>query len=249
MESIALRPRKATEIVDAAIEVYRRNPLQFILLTAVVHVPWLILQIMFVGDVTSMEAVVRSSLIGVGTLITYFVMSGLIVYMASELYLGREIDAFETVRRMWRRLPAVFLASVMKSVAIAIGLLFFLFPAVYISAEYFAVIPVVVLEGRGPYSAFGRSRTLSRDTKTHILSALGLVVLIRFVVQISVAIVVTLIPMIALRHVAVAVASILIYPLIGIAEALIYYDVRIRKEGFDIEMMASQSVGSAPAAL
>jgi hypothetical protein len=38
----------------------------------------------------------------------------------------------------------------------------------------------------------------------------------------------------------------LMYPLLGIAETLIYYDVRIRKEGFDIEMMAAQAAEPAP---
>ena len=42
MDTIALRPRKASEIIDAAIEVYRRNPIHFLLLAAMVRVPWLI---------------------------------------------------------------------------------------------------------------------------------------------------------------------------------------------------------------
>jgi hypothetical protein len=48
--------------------------------------------------------------------------------------------------------------------------------------------------------------------------------------------------------VAITAASMIVYPLYAIAGTLIYYDVRIRKEGFDIEMMAGQApLAAAPA--
>ena len=88
MDPIALRPRKATEIIDAAIEVYRRNPIHFLLLAAFFHVPWLIVQILVLGPRSDQEAAIPSLLISGGTGLTTFLLSGFIVYMASELYLG-----------------------------------------------------------------------------------------------------------------------------------------------------------------
>lgn len=247
MESIALRPRKATEIVDAAIEVYRRNPVHFLLLGAVVRVPWLIIQILFVaGREQEAGAFITSMLIAVGTLVTYLLMSGLLIDMASELYLGRPTDAFATLRRVAPRMVPVVVASLMQSVAVAIGFLMFMFPAIWLTALMFAVVPAIVIEKRGVFDAFGRSSKLSEGMKSHILSALGLVVLIRLIVEMGVAIISLIAPMPELRYVIMAAASILTYPLIGIAEALIYYDIRIRKEGFDIEMMARQASEPAP---
>jgi hypothetical protein len=241
MDPIALRPRKATEIVDAAVEVYRRNPIHFLLLAAIIRVPWLIVQIVYLapreGDA---DAIVMSLMISVGTMLTTFLMSGFIVHMASELYLGRETDAFETIRRIAPRILSVFVASLMQSVIIGIALILFLLPAVWASAVLFAVIPVVVLERRGPFAAFDRSSKLSERLKTHILSALGLIVLIRIIVELGSALIASVIPMAELKYVAVTVAAMVMYPLYGIAITLIYYDVRIRKEGFDIEMMAAR---------
>jgi hypothetical protein len=249
MESLALRPRKATEIIDASIEVYRRNPIHFLLLAAIVRVPWLIVQIIYLapheGEVESIPA---SLLISAGTLLTTFLMSGFIVHMASELYLGRETDAFATIREVLPRVPTVFGASLFQFVAIGAGLLLFLFPAVYVTAVLFALMPVVVIEGRGIAAAYARTTELSRGMKMHILSALGLVVLIRVIVEFGIALVALgLIKMPELRYVAVTAASMVIYPLLGIAITLVYYDVRIRKEGFDIEMMAREPAASPPA--
>lgn len=239
MEAIALRPRKATEIVDAAIEVYRRNPIHFLLLAAMVRVPWLIVQILYLapreGDP---DAIVTSLLIGAGTLVTTFLMAGFVVYMASELYLGRETDAFDTIRKVAPRIPSVFIAAMLQSVAIGLGLALFLFPAVWVSAVLFAVIPVVVLEGRGAFGGFDRSQKLSEGQKTHILSALGLIVMIRVIVAVGGGFIAIVAPTPELRYVVATVAEMLVYPLLGIAITLVYYDVRIRKEGFDIEMMA-----------
>ncbi|HET9423822.1 MAG TPA: hypothetical protein VFO55_00515 [Gemmatimonadaceae bacterium] len=247
MDSLALRPRKATEIIDAAIEVYRRNPVHFLLLAAIVRVPWLVVQIILIGGRDAdVEAFVASTFIGLGTLLSTFIMGGFVVHMASELYLGRDTDAFETIRRIWPRIGTVFMASLLQALAIGVGLLLFLFPAVWVTAVTAAVIPVVVLENRGFTAAFSRAAQLSDGMKWHILSAIGLVVLIRVIVEIGIAVVAQLIPMPELRFVAVAAAAMLIYPLLGIAEALVYYDIRIRKEGFDIEMMAQQATAPAP---
>ena len=36
-----------------------------------------------------------------------------------------------------------------------------------------------------------------------------------------------------------AIFTILVYPLVSVVQTLLYYDLRIRKEAFDIELMAS----------
>ena len=43
MSDIALRPRSPTELVDAAFQLYRRDPLPFITGLASVYVPWLLI--------------------------------------------------------------------------------------------------------------------------------------------------------------------------------------------------------------
>lgn len=248
MDPIALRPRKATEIVDAAIEVYRRNPIHFLLLAAIVRVPWLIVQIVFLAPrEDDIDATIGASLlISLGTMFTTLFMSGFVIHLASELYLGRESDSFDAIAKVAPRIASVFMSSLLQSVAIGAGLLLFLFPAIWVTAVLFAVLPLVVIEKRGVFAAFDRSQKLSEGVKGHVLSALGLIVLIRVIVEFGGTLIASAIPMPELRYVAITAAAILMYPLLGIAETLIYYDVRIRKEGFDIEMMAAQPAEPAP---
>ena len=248
MESIALRPRKATEIVDAAIEVYRRNPLHFILLTTIVHAPWLILQLVLLGNAPPTAEITTSVMIGLGTVVSYYLMSAVVIQMASDLYLGVETDSFQAIARVGWKIPRAFLASLIQGVLLLLGLTLLLVPAVYWSALYFAVIPVVVLERKGLFSSFRRSGELSRGLKWHILSTLGLVVIIRVAISIGASVLVILVPSYAAQRVLSTLVSIVVYPIAGISDALLYYDTRIRREGFDIELMARAGDSAAPEA-
>ena len=248
MDPIALRPRKATEIIDAAFEVYRRNPIHFLLVAAVIRVPWLIVQIIVIAPIQNdlVAALVPSMLIGLGTLFTTLLMAGWVVQLASDIYLGHPTDAFESLRRMASRIPAVFIAALMQTVSISLGLALFLFPAIWISAMVFAVIPAVVLERLGPFKAFDRSGDLSKGVKGHILGALGIIALIWFISK-GAGLLAELLPTAPLQLTGAALVDMLVYPLFGIATTLIYYDIRIRKEGFDLEMMAkAQPVATTP---
>lgn len=250
MDPIALRPRKATEIVDAAIEVYRRNPIHFLLVAAIVRVPWLIVQIIVIApiqdDVTAM--IVPSMLIGMGTLFTTLLMAGWVVQLASDIYLGQPTDAFESLRKIAGGIPAVFIAALLQTFAVGLGVAMLLFPAVWVSAVVFAVIPVVVLERAGPFRAFVRSWDLSNGAKGHILRALGIIALIWVVAKIGGGIIAAVVPAAPLQLTIAAMTDMLVYPLYGIASTLIYYDIRIRKEGFDLEMMAKQAAPASRAA-
>jgi hypothetical protein len=143
------------------------------------------------------------------------------------------------------RIPAVFMAAVLQTLATLFGGLLFLVPAVWVSAVLFAVIPVVVLEKRGPYRSFDRSAEISKGVKGHVLSTLGLVIAILIVAWIGGVIIAQLVPTPQLQVTVGALVEIIVYPLYGIATTLLYYDIRIRKEGFDIEMMARQAVPSS----
>jgi hypothetical protein len=246
MDPIVLRPRTAYEIVDASIEVYRRNPTQFMLVTAAIAVPWLLLQVLLLGNSQPLEHVGLGLLIGMGNIVSQQFAAAIIVQLASDLYLGRETDAWLSVQRVGNRLFAAFIASICQSIVIAFGLIMFLFPAVYFSALYFAVIPVVVIERTGVAAAFERSGKLSQDLKLHIVGALGMLVAIRLGIGMGVGLLVLLIHQVMLQHVVVALVAVIIGPLTGIIEAMLYYDARIRREGFDIEMMAG-TAGSANA--
>jgi len=105
-------------------------------------------------------------------------------------------------------------------------------------ARYFAVTAGVVIEGRGAVSTFGRSAELSRGHKMHILGTSLLAFVIFAVIYFAIAIVAQMTGSIVIYTILTVVASIAAYPMFAIIEMLLYYDARVRNEGYDIEMMA-----------
>ena len=74
--------------------------------------------------------------------------------------------------------------------------------------------------------------------KLHILFTTLLAFLIFIVVYFAIVIVAAATGSVVISTVLTVAASILAYPLFAITEMLLYYDARVRNEGFDIEMMA-----------
>ena len=52
----ALRPRSASEIVDAAFQIFRAHPAAFLTCSAVAYVPALLVRLLLVGDVSRFQS-------------------------------------------------------------------------------------------------------------------------------------------------------------------------------------------------
>jgi len=241
---LPLRPRSATEIVDAAFQLYRRDPFTYLLISALCYSPILVLQLVAIGPGAQVEqdlARLTAGFMGimaVGYWISVSLLNAAILRIAAEDYMGRRIEPSVAVRDALLRLPAVMFSMLFKYILMAIGFLFFLVGALYVVARYFAIVAAIVVEGQGVFSSFGRSATLSRGRKWHILLTLLLAFLIFFIGYFAVVIVSAMIGNAVITTIMTVVVSILAYPMFAITEMLLYYDARVRNEGYDIEMMA-----------
>jgi len=241
---LPLRPRSASEIVDAALQLYRRDPLNYLLLSALCYAPVLALQLIIMGPGTRIDQQLSRLTAGFGglMLLGYWVslslMSAVIVRMASEDYLGRRIEPAVAVRDALVRLPVVMFALLLKYILMVIGFFLLFVGFLYVMARYFAVTAGVVIEGRGALETLGRSTALSRGHKMHILGTWLLAFVIFAVVYFGIAIVAATTGSIVVSTILTTVASIAAYPMFAIIEMLLYYDARVRNEGYDIEMMA-----------
>ena len=88
------------------------------------------------------------------------------------------------------------------------------------------------------FTAFGRSAVLSRGRKIQILLTLFMAFLIFFVLYFGVLILAGVTGSVVITTVLTVAISIIAYPMFAITEMLLYYDARVRNEGYDIEMMA-----------
>ena len=242
-----LRPRSPSEIVDAAFQLLRAHFGAFVTCSAIAYAPLLLLRLLVLGDPTRFLGADPASLqsdvlsyTGLGFLVgwlTFSLMSAVLQVCTSQVYLGGEIDVGAAVRQALPRTPEVLFAALIRFVAMVVGLLLLLFPVLYVVPLLFAVTPVIVLERGDIWGAIGRSAALSKGRKWHILNTLGLVAIIYYVLVFGFSIIGALFGNFVVATVVSAAVTVLVYPVVAIAETLLYYDARIQSEGLDIELM------------
>lgn len=112
------------------------------------------------------------------------------------------------------------------------------------AARLFGYRAAIMLEGCGTDASLRRSNTLARG---HVWKVVGTFVLV-YIIYAAVYALFYAIALLASRRPVVAqtasgIAGMLIYPMIPIVTTLLYYDLRMRKEGYDIELMAGELEG------
>ncbi len=198
-----------------------------------------------------------SVLIAVLAITTYIFSAGVTTILASDVYLGNTPDlgrAFAmTARRAARLLGAIVIygvimmvpfipfafAGVLGPAANVLAFVFLLVAEGWLYATFMAVRPAILLEDAPVLKAFSRSQALSGGLRGHIFASVVLVLLINLAFAIGASFATNMIGSQVVKTVLQFVVGMLVYPLMGIVQTLIYYDLRIRREGFDIEHLAS----------
>jgi hypothetical protein len=248
MATPVLRPRSPTELVDVAFQILRAHYPQFLMCSALAYLPWLVVDLLRVGDPLQLDSVsiTGNLLLALGWWLEFAFMSAVLLVCASQAFLGETVDVGGAVRRTISRAPQLLVGAALRFVLVILGLFFFFFGALYPAARFFAVTPAIVLEGAGLRAAFARSTALSRGRKWHIIFTMGLVFVIYIVLALGTMFVVGLIQIPLLQLIVMGVFSIVAYPLVAITAAVLYYDTRIKSEGLDIELMAGALDAAAP---
>lgn len=245
MDELRLRSRTVSEIVDAAFALYRRDSGQYILIMAVATIPQLVSRLVFrTDDVLSAVSILVGFITAITSAFTYTVGAAAVMKLGSEVYLGEPADLGDTVRSVIPRVFALLWAGLMKAILYAIGLLAFFVGAFYVAARFFAVGASIILEDKDVGEAFTRSSELSSGRKRHILNTLLLVGIIYLLLSFCVTLVAGITRSTVIAIILSTVFQIVASPIIGLTDMLLYYDCRIRGEGFDIERMtASMDAG------
>ncbi|NUO64392.1 MAG: hypothetical protein HOQ11_10315 [Gemmatimonadaceae bacterium] len=124
-------------------------------------------------------------------------------------------------------------------VAVALLVLF-----VHVIARTFAITSAIVIERKDAMDGVSRSFALSRDSTLRIIGVGFLCLCVYWVAQVAGALVVQLVIGFILRNPIVAaiignLVGMLMYPFLNIALMVLYFDQRVRKEGYDIDVLSS----------
>jgi hypothetical protein len=246
-----LRPRSATEILDAAFQILKQQYGTFVVLAALAYLPYIVVMMLIGASAAGASpddaaaASMLAALVALPIALIWFPIAETAVLVgASDALLGHRVDAGAALRVVFSRFGSVLGAAILKGILVMVAAIFFLVPGVIVWLGLFATPAVVVFERLGAMESLGRSWNLAKGMKGKVLGVMLLAYLIVIAVQIAVTMIATPLGMSDIVvNIASSVLVIFIYPLIGICTALLYYDARIRKEGFDLQVLAGELHG------
>jgi hypothetical protein len=189
-----------------------------------------------------------------GLLITPLVGAAVSKVVAAS-YLGGTLPAGEAIKSSGRRLWALLGATVCVHLVEWVGWFLCIAPGLAAMAFFMCTIPAVAIEGLGPIKGMRRSVALVRPRFWPVLGiAVVSGILASFLTWVLGTPFTSVGELIGLRwgFILVAAGSILpalvVSPFVSIVATLVYFDGRIRHEGFDLQIIARDlGYGAAPA--
>lgn len=268
MSKSALRPLRVGEILDAGIKVYTRNARTLMGLTAAVVVPFQTLSaVILLSTVSNGNEIPHNNFASIGTrssahatsvganavltltsaLVTVLTTAAC-VKAVSDAYLDRPTEIGISLRFAARRLIPLLWLAIMSAILLVFAFLLLVIPGIWLYAAWSVATPALLIEGCGPWAALRRSYRLVRSrwwptAGALIVSELMVTIVGGAIQALLVGIFLTgssVVVVVALVSLAAAVSAVLTRPFVAAVRTVLYYDLRVRKEGFDVELLAEQ---------
>jgi hypothetical protein len=252
------------ELLDTSIKLYRQNWKLFMGIVAYIFVPLQFLQSFLTRDLIASpfnpdqfpsESQVDSGLIftAIFGLVTFlFVLPFLTAAIAratSEVYLGNAPTVRDIYRFALSLTAPVLWATFLVFLVTAVGFIALIVPGLIFFVRYSFTPSIVAIEGKRGTRAMKRSWELAKGFFWKILGTIFLAGVLTGIVG---GILQLPLSFIAgeigpggwiLNAIGGSAASIITRPFSGIVIVLLYFDMRIRKEGFDLALMAQEIAG------
>jgi hypothetical protein len=189
---------------------------------------------------------------GIATLIIFALTQAATVSAVSEIYLGRTTTVRDSYSRAKSYIFTVIAVSIMVGLASMVGFLFFIIPGIYLACRLYLSVPAAIVEQQSATGSMERSMALTKDFAWQIFLLLALVFFLAYAVTMLFSfptIFFTIAaamqkhqPSVAVQvysYIAEFLAGVIVGPVGTIAASLMYYNLRVRKEGFDIQHLLS----------
>lgn len=239
-----LIPRGYGGILDAVLELYRQNFLLFVGIAGVVYIPLAVAQVFFAGGAGA--STTREAAGGIVAIVSFFLaifVSGAMTKAVSDVYLGAEASVVGSYAYVMRRWPPYLWTNLLCVLLVWVGTLLCIIPGIIFAFWIAFASEVFVIEGPSGWQAVQRSRQLISGHWGRAFVLMFLVGILALIIQmIPVAIIAAVLQGSAVGQALTAtwqgISNAVVTPFSTAALILLYYDIRIRKEAFDLAVLA-----------
>lgn len=258
-----LRPLSTGELLDRTFSLYRSH---FGLFAGIFALPNLcVLAFQCVGlalkappaQAFDISRMLLGAFWGLGALVLTIVVTATsqaaTVVAVSEVHLDRPAGVMDSFSKVKNQIAGVIGLSLSVGFLVGLACLLLIVPGILLAIRWSLAIPVKVLEGRSVGDSMSRSTDLTQGNRGRIFViwllffalSIGVSMLLQWPIKIAAGVsgILSLQQVAPRWHVASLAATFvsqcLVGPLATIAFSLVYYDQRVRKEAFDLQLMMS----------
>ncbi len=253
----ALRPLTTGELLDRTFSLYRSHFPLFLGIFALPHLGVLAVQCLgylFRNPENPMSSMLTTSIFamiaGLLSMVAAAASQAATVVAVSNVYLDRPAGLVDSFAKIKRQIGGVIWLSISVAFLAGLACLALIVPGILLAIRWSLAVPVKVLENKDTGEAMSRSSELTKGNRGRIfviwvmfiVLSIGLSLLLQWPIQLGSGKGIT-----AMRSagsfwqiaslVAAFVSQCLVGPLVTIAFSLVYYDERVRKEAFDLQLM------------
>jgi Membrane domain of glycerophosphoryl diester phosphodiesterase len=270
MAGVETGPLTLSEILDRMFSIYRKNFLMLVGIAGLPYAGVTVVIGFLVGIAALISAggTPDAARIGVGAVGAVFlvviivmvfifivavILASLGTYAAVwDIQVGRTTGIKRAYGVAWSHVGAAILAGILAGLAMIAGFVLLIIPGIIVYLALSLIYPVIIAEDSGGAESLGRSWELTKGYRWKIFVAVlvsfAVSTAITYGIQIPMAVIGSVsfaagnmpVWFVILNALASVVGSVVPAPLLAIASCLIYYDPRVRKEGFDLQRMLDQ---------
>ncbi len=178
-------------------------------------------------------------------MIATFLATAAAYRLVADAYLGRPVDPGRSLRFGFEHLGSVIWLSLLAGFGIALGLLLLVIPGLYLAVAWAIAVPVMLSENLRGRKALGRSRALVSGRFWPCAGVLLLAILLALIVAAAIEFLVLAITgssdndtvIFFTQGISSLISDTLVLPFQVAVTTVLYIDLRVRKEGFDIQLM------------
>ncbi len=253
-----LRPMTTADVLDGSIGILKAAPRTIIGIAAIVVVPLELLSAWIQRDNLSdsglpgawSAATSTSSPLADVTIATVvlFVLSGIVLsivagalgHILSSWYADQNTTTRRALGASIRRLPALVVAWLLVHMIEALGLIGFFVGEIFLMPLFVVTAPAIVIERLGPWKGIRRSMRLTRARYGPVLGIALLIAIVDLLLTIALTGIGLVFELFDWGWIVDAVcsagSSLITVPFVAGAATLLYFDLRVRSEGLDLEL-------------
>jgi uncharacterized membrane protein len=244
MTAPVLRPLALGELLDVSFALYRQLFGSLIIVGLATGAPALIVDV-YIEQLGGPEAAPTLWFMNLMfSLILGAIGVGASTLIVSDSYLGDRPHAGAALGRVVPFVGRMIVLTILTGCVVFLGLLLLIVPGIILACGLALGATSLVLESLpGPVRAMQRSWELTRGHRGKLFLALLVSFFLLMIPAAGLGAVSAFFGMEVLFTVVSVVLGVLISPFIYVTVTVLYYDLRVRKEGFDLEMLSEHLRG------